>query len=96
VPGHGDERKRGDKGNRRVHRGKRRGAHRAGNGAPPPLAALSTQVIAVGSVSKVLWGGLRVGWIRVSEPLRSAVIARPAQTHFRDRAQCRIPNVINL
>jgi DNA-binding transcriptional MocR family regulator len=43
---------------------------------PPPLAALSTQVIAVGSVSKVLWGGLRVGWIRVSEPLRSAVIAR--------------------
>jgi DNA-binding transcriptional MocR family regulator len=44
--------------------------------APPPLAALSTQVIAVGSVSKVLWSGLRVGWIRVSEPLRSAVIAR--------------------
>ncbi|MGH3211796.1 MAG: PLP-dependent aminotransferase family protein, partial [Trebonia sp.] len=41
--------------------------------APPPLAALSTQVIAVGSVSKVLWGELRVGWIRVSEPLRSAV-----------------------
>ena len=47
-----------------------------GGGPPPPLAALSTQVIAVGSVSKVLWGGLRVGWIRVSEPLRSAVIAR--------------------
>jgi DNA-binding transcriptional MocR family regulator len=46
------------------------------SGAPPPLAALSTQVIAVGSVSKVLWGGLRIGWIRVSEPLRSAVIAR--------------------
>ena len=44
--------------------------------APPPLAALSTQVIAVGSVSKVLWGGLRVGWIRAGEPLRSAVIAR--------------------
>jgi DNA-binding transcriptional MocR family regulator len=47
-----------------------------GVSAAPPLAALSTQVIAVGSVSKVLWGGLRVGWIRVSEPLRSAVIAR--------------------
>jgi DNA-binding transcriptional MocR family regulator len=47
-----------------------------GASGPPPLAALSTQVIAVGSVSKVLWGGLRVGWIRVSEPLRSAVIAR--------------------
>jgi DNA-binding transcriptional MocR family regulator len=49
----------------------------AGNSlSPPPLAALSTQVIAVGSLSKVLWGGLRVGWIRAGEPLRSAVIAR--------------------
>jgi DNA-binding transcriptional MocR family regulator len=46
--------------------------------APPPLAALSTHVIAVGSVSKVLWGGLRIGWIRAGEPLRSAVIARKA------------------
>jgi DNA-binding transcriptional MocR family regulator len=46
--------------------------------APPPLAALSTRVVAVGSVSKVLWGGLRVGWIRAGEPLRSAVIARKA------------------
>jgi DNA-binding transcriptional MocR family regulator len=45
---------------------------------PPPLAALSTQVIAIGSVSKVLWGGLRVGWIRAGEPLRSAIVARKA------------------
>jgi DNA-binding transcriptional MocR family regulator len=45
-------------------------------GAPPPLAALSTQVIAVGSISKVLWGGLRIGWIRAGEPVRSAIIAR--------------------
>jgi DNA-binding transcriptional MocR family regulator len=52
------------------------GAGLAAGAAPPPLAALSTQVIAVGSVSKVLWGGLRVGWIRADEPLRSAVIAR--------------------
>src|SRR5580693_8744792 len=43
-----------------------------------PLAALSTQVIAIGSVSKVLWGGLRVGWIRAGEPLRSAIVARKA------------------
>ena len=42
----------------------------------PPIAALSTRVIAVGSISKVLWGGLRVGWIRAGEPLRSALIAR--------------------
>jgi DNA-binding transcriptional MocR family regulator len=34
--------------------------------APAPLATLSPEVITVGSVSKVLWGGLRVGWIRAS------------------------------
>lgn len=43
---------------------------------PPPVAALSDRVIAFGSVSKVLWGGLRVGWIRAAEPLRSALLAR--------------------
>ncbi len=44
----------------------------------PPLAALSTRVIAVGSAAKVLWGGLRVGWIRAGEPLRSVLVARKA------------------
>jgi DNA-binding transcriptional MocR family regulator len=53
------------------------GATRPDN-LPPPLAALSPQVIAVGSVAKVLWGGLRIGWIRAGEPLRSALIARKA------------------
>jgi DNA-binding transcriptional MocR family regulator len=45
---------------------------------PPPLAALSPQVVAIGSVSKLLWGGLRVGWIRADEPLRTALLARKA------------------
>ncbi|HEX8008440.1 MAG TPA: aminotransferase class I/II-fold pyridoxal phosphate-dependent enzyme, partial [Trebonia sp.] len=45
-------------------------------GEPPPLAALSSRVIAIGSVSKVMWGGLRVGWIRAGEPHKSAIIAR--------------------
>lgn len=45
---------------------------------PPPLAALSTRVIAVGSVSKLLWGGLRIGWIRAREPLRGMVLAHKA------------------
>jgi DNA-binding transcriptional MocR family regulator len=49
-----------------------------GQDPPLPLAALSPRVIAVGSVSKVLWGGLRVGWIRVRDPLRQALIARKA------------------
>ena len=56
------------------------------DGPPPPLAALSTQVIAVGSASKLLWGGLRVGWIRVSEPLRSAVIARKSALNLATAA----------
>lgn len=46
---------------------------------PLPLAALSTEVIAAGSVSKLLWGGLRVGWIRIgSARLRDALLARKA------------------
>jgi DNA-binding transcriptional MocR family regulator len=49
---------------------------------PPPLAALSTRVVAVGSAAKVLWGGLRVGWIRAGEPLRSAIIARKASLNL--------------
>lgn len=43
---------------------------------PPPVAALSARVVAFGSASKVLWGGLRVGWVRADEPLRSVLIAR--------------------
>jgi DNA-binding transcriptional MocR family regulator len=42
------------------------------DGDPPPtLAALdgSDRVITIGSFSKVLWGGLRVGWIRAPRPL---------------------------
>jgi DNA-binding transcriptional MocR family regulator len=43
---------------------------------PPPLAALSPRVVAIGSASKLLWSGLRVGWVRADEPLCSAIIAR--------------------
>ncbi|HEX3966234.1 MAG TPA: PLP-dependent aminotransferase family protein [Trebonia sp.] len=51
----------------------------AGPVPPPPLSALSSRVIAVGSASKLLWGGLRIGWIRVGdEPLRGALIGRKA------------------
>ncbi|MBX6387287.1 MAG: PLP-dependent aminotransferase family protein, partial [Microbispora sp.] len=34
-----------------------------GEQAPPPLAAYSDQVISIGSLSKLVWGGLRVGWV---------------------------------
>jgi DNA-binding transcriptional MocR family regulator len=53
---------------------------------PPPLAALSTRVIAVGSVSKLLWGGLRVGWIRAGDPLRTEVLAHKAALNLATAA----------
>ena len=34
-----------------------------------PLAAFSSAVVTIGSLSKSHWGGLRTGWIRASEPL---------------------------
>ncbi len=48
-------------------------------GAPAPdLAFASTDVIRVGSVSKTVWGGLRVGWIRAEASLIDAFhAARP-------------------
>lgn len=54
----------------------------------PPLAALSPSVIAVGSASKLLWGGLRVGWIRVSGPagLLDALAARKAALNLATSA----------
>jgi DNA-binding transcriptional MocR family regulator len=38
---------------------------------PPPIAAFSREgpVVTVGSLSKVLWGGLRIGWVRAPEPI---------------------------
>jgi DNA-binding transcriptional MocR family regulator len=43
--------------------------------APPPLAALAPRqpnIVTVGSLSKLYWGGLRIGWIRAPE----GIIAR--------------------
>ncbi|OIH97653.1 PLP-dependent aminotransferase family protein [Curtobacterium sp. MCBA15_001] len=44
----------------------------------PPLAALSPDVVMIGSASKVFWGGLRIGWIRAEpELLQRLLLARP-------------------
>jgi len=47
-------------------------------GDPPPSLAAGHPygTVTVGSLSKVLWGGLRVGWLRAPEPL----LARLAET----------------
>src|SRR5581483_560162 len=59
-----------------------------GAGAPAlPLASLSPAVIAVGSVSKLLWGGLRIGWIRVGDArLLAALVARKAALNLATSA----------
>ncbi|QUH05838.1 PLP-dependent aminotransferase family protein [Saccharopolyspora erythraea] len=46
-----------------------------GEETPPPLAAYADTVITVGSLSKIVWAGLRVGWVRAPAP----VIARLAR-----------------
>jgi DNA-binding transcriptional MocR family regulator len=40
-----------------------------GEEVPAPLAAYADGVISVGSLSKIVWGGLRIGWVRAPEPL---------------------------
>ncbi|GAA2792474.1 PLP-dependent aminotransferase family protein [Streptomyces showdoensis] len=36
---------------------------------PPPLSSYGREVIGVGSLSKTVWGGLRIGWVRGPAPL---------------------------
>jgi DNA-binding transcriptional MocR family regulator len=49
-----------------------------GVGAPPPVAEFAddARVVTIGSLSKVFWGGLRIGWVRAPQPLLSH-LARP-------------------
>jgi DNA-binding transcriptional MocR family regulator len=51
------------------------------NPPPPPLAALAFRqpnLVSVGSLSKLYWGGLRTGWIRASAGLIARVAAAKA------------------
>ncbi len=41
--------------------------------APAPLAAASDRVVVVGSLSKLMWAGLRIGWIRADPSLLEQV-----------------------
>jgi DNA-binding transcriptional MocR family regulator len=51
-----------------------------GTQVPPPLAAYADGLISVGSLSKSVWGGLRIGWVRAPEPL-IARLARLLAVH---------------
>lgn len=47
--------------------------------APRPMAAFSPRIITVGSMSKIAWGGLRIGWIRAERSLITRLLAtRPS------------------
>jgi DNA-binding transcriptional MocR family regulator len=50
----------------------------------PPVAAHSRsgRVLTLGSLSKVAWGGLRVGWLRAPEPFQDALGRLRAATDF--------------
>ncbi len=39
-----------------------------GEQVPPPLAVFGDGVISVGSLSKIVWAGLRIGWVRAPRP----------------------------
>lgn len=47
--------------------------------SPTPVAAYDPRVITVGSMSKIAWGGMRIGWIRAERSLISRLLAvRPS------------------
>ena len=52
--------------------------------APPPIAAYAPEapVLTLGSMSKVFWGGLRVGWLRGSETTVARLARMKAVTDF--------------
>lgn len=49
-----------------------------GEEPPPPLAASDDRVVAIGSASKLLWAGFRVGWVRAPDHLRPALLQAKA------------------
>ncbi len=51
-----------------------------GQSPPLPISAFapSAPILSVGSLSKLMWGGLRAGWIRAPEPLIARLARRKA------------------
>jgi DNA-binding transcriptional MocR family regulator len=51
-----------------------------GHAPPPPISSFAptAPVLSAGSLSKLMWGGLRVGWIRAPEPFIARLARRKA------------------
>lgn len=48
-------------------------------GPLPPMASCSPNIITLGSLGKIAWGGLRIGWIRSSREMQARLLRnRPA------------------
>ncbi|MET4001655.1 MULTISPECIES: PLP-dependent aminotransferase family protein [Arthrobacter] len=48
-------------------------------GPLPPMASFSPNIITLGSLGKLAWGGLRIGWIRSSREMQARILRnRPA------------------
>jgi DNA-binding transcriptional MocR family regulator len=78
----------------------------AGREMPAPVSALERdgQVVTVGSLSKVVWGGLRIGWIRAAPRLIAELVAErsgvdlggPVLDHLVGIEVCeRLPGVLD-
>ena len=59
--------------------------------APPPLASFDDQanVVTIGSMSKLYWGGLRLGWIRARSSLINRLIEQSRAATSAPRHRCR-------
>lgn len=58
-------------------------------GAPPPLAALAPRapnIVTVGSLSKLYWGGLRIGWARAPAGIAERLAAAKAASDLGSTA----------
>jgi DNA-binding transcriptional MocR family regulator len=53
-----------------------------GTAPPPPLASFDdhSRVVTIGGMSKLYWGGLRIGWIRARSSLIDRLIGRKSGT----------------
>jgi len=59
-------------------------------GSMPPLSARAGRVVAVGSASKLLWAGLRVGWIRAAPEIVERLAAFKADDDLATSAPAQL------